>query len=228
MYLPSPQIYIYNRDMLKLLFRAVLPFLLIVQFIVLNGCSKDDGVKYPGAISGIVTEEGRDDVVLSGAQIILSSGYMTFSDERGKFGFANLLSGRYMLQCYVNGYVMEAFPISVFESEKTFCEIDLEKGTDALSVSSTIFDFGTDTSIRNLTIYNNTDIPEAELVTIETVNPDSWLTVTPESIILGPDKSGIIELKADRSLIKKNEKSLLIVKGFGKTIYVLASVKYKY
>lgn len=123
---------------------------------------------------------------------------------------------------------METFPVNVIEGEKTVCEIGLEKGTDILSVSSTIFDFGTDASIRNLTIHNNSDIPESELVTIETVNPDSWLTVTPEIITLRPGESGIIELKADRNLIKKNEKSLLLVKGFDKTIYVLASVKYKY
>ena len=214
--------------MLKLLFKAVLPFMLIVPFIALNGCGKDDDVKYPGAIEGIVTEEGNDDVALPGAQIILSSGYSTFTDEWGKFEFAKLLSGRYLLQCYVNGYVMETFPVSVFEGEKTICEIDMEKGTDILSVSSTIFDFGTDASIRNLTIHNNSDIPESELITIETINPDSWLTVTPEFMHLRPGESGIIELKADRELIKKNEKSLLIVKGFDKTIYVLASIKYKY
>lgn len=214
--------------MLKLLFKAVLPFVLIIPFIVLNGCGKDDKVRYPGAVSGIVTEEGSEGTAVPGAQIILSSGYLTFTDEWGKFEFAKLLPGRYLLQCYVNGYAMETFPVNVIEGEKTVCEIGLEKGTDILSVSSTIFDFGTDASIRNLTIHNNSDIPESELVTIETVNPDSWLTVTPEIITLRPGESGIIELKADRNLIKKNEKSLLLVKGFDKTIYVLAGVKYKY
>lgn len=61
--------------MLKLLFKAVLPFVLIIPFIVLNGCGKDDNVRYPGAVSGIVTEEGSEGRAVPGAQIILSSGY---------------------------------------------------------------------------------------------------------------------------------------------------------
>lgn len=213
--------------MLRLLPKAILLFASVISFMVLNGCSKDDEIKHPGAIAGIVAEEGNGDAVLSGVQIILNNGYYTFTDEAGKFEFARLLPGRYSLQCYVNGYVMESFPVNAFDGEKTLCEIEMKKGSNVLSVSSTIFDFGTDVSVRNLTMHNNSGVNKPELVTIETLNPDSWLTVSSESVTLNTGESAIIELKADRSLVKKNEKSIISIKGLNKTILVLASIKYK-
>jgi hypothetical protein len=189
-------------------------FILFVSasFLVFQSCEDEKPLVVQGNIEGnVVDSETQEN--LSGVNVtIVSNSSTTFAEQSkltggdGKFSFKDLEAGNYKLTFSKTGYENNSKNIALAAGQTSSSDVSLTSIKSAISVSSTLLDFGQNTSILPVEI-RNTGKGELNWSIVEDLN---WLSVNPVSGKTTTEPASV-SVTVDRSLITGDSKTGSIV-----------------
>ncbi|MDR0507363.1 MAG: carboxypeptidase regulatory-like domain-containing protein [Dysgonamonadaceae bacterium] len=197
-------------------------------FFFLQSC-EEKPIEVKGNIEGTVTDAETANAISGVNVTIVSNSSTTFAEQSkqtgsdGKFSFKDLEAGSYKLSFSKNGYEDNSKNISLTAGQTSSGDVSLKPVNPVLNVSTTMLDFGLNTSILPIEI-RNSGKGEMEWSIIENL---AWLSVNPAS---GRITTGVssVSVTIDRSSI--NQESLtgsFVVNSNGGSTVVNVSVGMK-
>lgn len=148
-------------------------FVFLLCALAASSCAHDI-IDLTGDIQGVVKDYNYGQFIAN-CQVSLSpSGKMTTTDNVGKYGFADIEPGEYVLVFSKAGYVEESIKVTVVTGEITEASIML-KSKSPFSLSEASLDFGDMETSKAIYVYNNTDSD----CTYSVNNVPSWISLKP-------------------------------------------------
>lgn len=171
-------------------------------------------VELPGGIYGTVLDK-EDGEPIRNAEISLSpSGKTTVVGSNGAYEFVNLEAGMYTVNVQAEGYDHNSKTAKVVSGESTACDFHLTKTivNQDLEIAPTSLNFGTTQNQLSVTITNRGTEETAWSLDLGACK---WLSANPVSGRIGAGKTQAIIFSVDRSLLQKDETTVVTLSAFG-------------
>ena len=170
-------------------------FVFLLCALAASSCAHDI-IDLTGDIQGVVKDYNYGQFI-SNCQVSLSpSGKMTTTDNVGKYGFADIEPGEYVLVFSKAGYVEESIKVTVVTGEITEASIML-KAKSPFSLSEASLDFGDMETSKAIYVYNNTDSD----CTYSVNNVPSWISLKPLHGTLPAGSNATVIVTVDRDKV---------------------------
>ncbi len=179
---------------------------------VFQSCQPE--VVLPGGIYGTVLDKETGEPIRN-AEISLSpSGKTTVVGSNGTYEFVNLEAGMYTVNVQADGYDHNSKTANVVNGESTACDFHLTKTivNQDLEIAPTSLNFGTTQNQLSVTITNR---GTEETVWTLDLGICKWLSANPVSGRIGAGKTQAIIFSVDRSLLQKDETTVVTLSAFG-------------
>lgn len=168
-------------------------FVFLLCALAASSCAHDI-IDLTGDIQGVVKDYNYGQFI-SNCQVSLSlSGKMTTTDNVGKYGFADIEPGEYVLVFSKAGYVEESIKVTVVTGQITEASIML-KAKSPFSLSEASLDFGDMETSKAIYVYNNTDSD----CTYSVNNVPSWISLKPLHGTLPAGSNATVIVTVDRN-----------------------------
>lgn len=191
---------------------------LICTLCLLTGiwqaCGSKEEVTTTGGIYGTVLDK-EDGEPIRNAEISLSpSGKTTVVGSNGAYEFVNLEAGMYTVNVQAEGYDHNSKTAKVVSGESTACDFHLTKTivNQDLEIAPTSLNFGTTQNQLSVTITNRGTEETAWTLDLGICK---WLSANPVSGRIGAGKTQAIIFSVDRSLLQKDETTVVTLSAFG-------------
>lgn len=171
-------------------------------------------VELPGGIYGTVLDKETGEPIRN-AEISLSpSGKTTVVGSNGTYEFVNLEAGMYTVNVQADGYDHNSKTANVVNGESTACDFHLTKTivNQDLEIAPTSLNFGTTQNQLSVTITNRGIEETAWTLDLGICK---WLSANPVSGRIGAGKTQAIIFSVDRSLLQKDETTVVTLSAFG-------------
>ncbi len=179
---------------------------------VFQSCQPE--VVLPGGIYGTVLDKETGEPIRN-AEISLSpSGKTTVVGSNGTYEFVNLEAGMYTVNVQADGYDHNSKTANVVNGESTACDFHLTKTivNQDLEIAPTSLNFGTTQNQLSVTITNRGTEETAWSLDLGACK---WLSANPVSGRIGAGKTQAIIFSVDRSLLQKDETTVVTLSAFG-------------
>ena len=179
---------------------------------VFQSCQPE--VVLPGGIYGTVLDKETGEPIRN-AEISLSpSGKTTVVGSNGTYEFVNLEAGMYTVNVTADGYDHNSKTANVVNGENTACDFHLTKTivNQDLEITPTSLNFGTTQNQLSATITNRGTEETAWSLDLGACK---WLSANPVSGRIGAGKTQAIIFSVDRSLLQKDETTVVTLSAFG-------------
>ena len=179
---------------------------------VFQSCQPE--VVLPGGIYGTVLDKETGEPIRN-AEISLSpSGKTTVVGSNGTYEFVNLEAGMYTVNVQADGYDHNSKTANVVNGESTACDFHLTKTivNQDLEIAPTSLNFGTTQNQLSVTITNRGTEETAWALDLGACK---WLSANPVSGRIGAGKTQAIIFSVDRSLLQKDETTVVTLSAFG-------------
>ena len=179
---------------------------------VFQSCQPE--VVLPGGIYGTVLDKETGEPIRN-AEISLSpSGKTTVVGSNGTYEFVNLEAGMYTVNVQTDGYDHNSKTANVVNGESTACDFHLTKTivNQDLEIAPTSLNFGTTQNQLSVTITNRGTEETAWSLDLGACK---WLSANPVSGRIGAGKTQAIIFSVDRSLLQKDETTVVTLSAFG-------------
>ena len=164
---------------------------LLLLFLVVFSCTKDDPIATKGNIYGKVTEEVTGQFI-SGAQVTVSGVQeTTITSQNGSYQFSELPAGSYSVNVSKSGYVSDSKTLTVVPEKTTSGDFVLEKDLPTLSSNALIFN--NETKTATLTLKNT----RSGVMNFSVESSKPWLKPNPLSSAIQPLNEKIITVSVD-------------------------------
>ena len=164
---------------------------LLLLFLVVFSCTKDDPIATKGNIYGKVTEEVTGQFI-SGAQVTISGVQeTTITSQNGSYQFSELPAGPYSVSVSKSGYVSDSKTLTVVPEKTTSGDFVLEKDLPTLSSNALIFN--NETKTATLTLKNT----RSGVMNFSVESSKPWLKPNPLSSAIQPLNEKIITVSVD-------------------------------
>ena len=164
---------------------------LLLLFLVVFSCTKDDPIATKGNIYGKVTEEVTGQFI-SGAQVTVSGEQeTTITSQNGSYQFSELPAGSYSVNVSKSGYVSDSKTLTVVPEKTTSGDFVLEKDLPTLSSNALIFN--NETKTATLTLKNT----RSGVMNFSVESSKPWLKPNPLSSAIQPLNEKIITVSVD-------------------------------
>ena len=164
---------------------------LLLFFLVVFSCTKDDPIATKGNIYGKVTEEVTGQLI-SGAQVTVSGVQeTTITSQNGSYQFSELPAGSYSVNVSKSGYVSDSKTLTVVPEKTTSGDFVLEKDLPTLSSNALIFN--NETKTATLTLKNT----RSGVMNFSVESSKPWLKPNPLSSAIQPLNEKIITVSVD-------------------------------
>ncbi|MDR1881497.1 MAG: carboxypeptidase regulatory-like domain-containing protein [Prevotella sp.] len=213
--------------MKKISISIISVFILFVSasFLVFQSCEEKPLVVQGNIEGNVVDSETQEN--LSGVNVtIVSNSSATFAEQSkltggdGKFSFKDLEAGNYKLTFSKEGYENNSKNIALAAGQTSSSDVSLKSIKSAISVSSTLLDFGQNTSILPVEI-RNTGKGELNWSIAEDLN---WLSANPTSGKITTEPVSV-SVTVDRSLITGDSKTgSFVINSNGGSVVVNVTV----
>ncbi len=191
---------------------------LICTLCLLTGiwqaCGSKEEVTTTGGIYGTVLDK-EDGEPIRNAEISLSpGGKTTVVGSNGTYEFVNLEAGMYTVNVQADGYDHNSKTANVVNGESTACDFHLTKTiiNQDLEITPTSLNFGTTQNQLSVTITNRGIEETAWTLDLGVCK---WLSANPVSGRIGAGKTQAIIFSVDRSLLQKDETTVVTLSAFG-------------
>ena len=191
---------------------------LICTLYLLTGiwqaCGSKEEVTTTGSIYGTVLDKETGEPIRN-AEISLSpSGKTTVVGSNGAYEFVNLEAGMYTVNVQADGYDHNSKTANVVNGESTACDFHLTKTiiNQDLEIAPTSLNFGTTQNQLSVTITNRGTEETAWSLDLGACK---WLSANPVSGRIGAAKTQAIIFSVDRSLLQKDETTVVTLSAFG-------------
>lgn len=183
---------------------------LFIATAILGACSSDiaEEAKF-GSIVGSVSDRTTGEPVATVNVSINPGGSSTVTGSDGSFSFTNLEEGSYTLLIRKEGYNPNTISATVKTGNPTSVHMTIDRIPASLTADKNLLDFGENLTTLSFTIVNSGYTNLAYKV--ETGHCE-WLSVEPETDILGYGKTATIVVNVDRSKLPngKNEANIVV------------------
>ena len=179
---------------------------------VFQSCQPE--VVLPGGIYGTVLDKETGEPIRN-AEISLSpSGKTTVVGSNGTYEFVNLEAGMYTVNVTADGYDHNSKTANVVNGKSTACDFHLTKTivNQDLEIAPTSLNFGTTQNQLSVTITNRGIEETAWTLDLGICK---WLSANPVSGRIGAGKTQAIIFSVDRSLLQKDETTVVTLSAFG-------------
>lgn len=179
---------------------------------VFQSCQPE--VVLPGGIYGTVLDKETGEPIRN-AEISLSpGGKTTVVGSNGAYEFVNLEAGMYTVNVQAEGYDHNSKTANVVNGESTACDFHLTKTivNQDLEITPTSLNFGTTQNQLSVTITNRGIEETAWTLDLGICK---WLSANPVSGRIGAGKTQAIIFSVDRSLLQKDETTVVTLSAFG-------------
>ena len=179
---------------------------------VFQSCQPE--VVLPGGIYGTVLDKETGEPIRN-AEISLSpSGKTTVVGSNGTYEFVNLEAGMYTVNVTADGYDHNSKTANVVNGKSTACDFHLTKTivNQDLEITPTSLNFGTTQNQLSATITNRGTEETAWSLDLGACK---WLSANPVSGRIGAGKTQAIIFSVDRSLLQKDETTVVTLSAFG-------------
>lgn len=207
----------------KLLGNLILSGVLLFSCSLFQSCTKDE-VETTGTIYGIVNDADDSKPLQNAAVLLTPSGKTTNTGSDGNYEFQDMEPGQYTIQISKTGYQPNTKRITVVAGEKASGDMMLKRGDLAISLSTAVLNFGSQSTSKTFTIRNISTSGKSISWSVIKASPVDWLSMMPASGITTNDKESTVVVNVDRDKIKKDETAILLVEGEGESHSVEISV----
>lgn len=190
--------------------KHIIPFLFsLLIAAMLCACSSnitEDPIT--GSIAGSVSDRTTGEPVATVNVSINSGGSSTVTGSDGSFSFVNLEEGNYTLSIRKEGYKPNTISATVKAGNLTSVHMTIDRIPASLTADKELLNFGENLTALSFTIVNSgyTDLAYK----VETGHC-AWLSVEPETDILGYGKTATIVVNLDRRKLPDGENEANIV-----------------
>lgn len=189
--------------------KPVLFLLYLLTAAMFCACSSDISEESTtGSIAGSVADRTTGEPVATVNVSINPGGSSTVTGSNGTFSFVNLEPGSYTLSIRKEGYNPNTISATVKAGGPTSIHMTIDRIPASLTADKTLLDFGENLTTLSFTIVNSgyTDLAYK----VET-GKCAWLTVDPETDMLGYGKTATIVVNLDRDKLPNGENEANIV-----------------
>ena len=164
---------------------------LLLLFLVVFSCTKDDPIATKGNIYGKVTEEVTGQFI-SGAQVTVSGEQeTTTTGQDGSYQFSELPAGSYSVSVSKSGYVSDSKTLTVVPEKTTSGDFILEKDLPTLSSNALVFN--NENKTATLTLQNT----RSGVMNFSVESSKVWLKANPLSGAIQAFNQKIISISVD-------------------------------
>jgi len=170
----------------------------VCSVLVAVSCAKDETVM-TGTIAGLVSEYSNANQPLAGVTVTINTkGITKTTGSDGRFEFASLEPGTYVLQAQADGYQATTKQVTVYAGQTANCDFQLEKSGANVTISPLTLSFGKDVEQLSFSIANN----GSQAMTYSISNTPDFVEVSPVSgTVAGKGKQAIIVSVINRAAI---------------------------
>lgn len=181
---------------------------LIVSIMLLASCAKDEEVM-TGTIAGLVSDYSNANQPLAGVTVTINTkGLSKTTGSDGRFEFASLEPGTYVLQAQADGYQATTKQVTVYAGQTANCDFQLTKSGADVTISPLTLSFGKDVEQLSFSITNN----GSQSLTYSISNTPDFVEVSPMSgTVAGKGKQAVSVHVLNRSQITTNRSGQLTV-----------------
>ena len=171
-------------------------------------------VELPGGIYGTVLDKGSGEPIRNAEITLNPGGKTTVVGSNGTYEFVNLEAGIYTVNVQADGYDHNSKTANVVNGESTACDFHLTKTiiNQDLEITPTSLNFGTTQNQLSATITNRGTEETAWSLDLGVCK---WLSANPVSGRIGAGKTQAIIFSVDRSLLQKDETTVVTLSAFG-------------
>ncbi len=171
-------------------------------------------VELPGGIYGTVLDKGSGEPIRNAEITLNPGGKTTVVGSNGTYEFVNLEAGMYTVNVQADGYDHNSKTANVVNGESTACDFHLTKTiiNQDLEITPTSLNFGTTQNQLSVTITNRGTEETAWSLDLGACK---WLSANPVSGRIGAGKTQAIIFSVDRSLLQKDETTVVTLSAFG-------------
>lgn len=186
--------------------------LLLLCMLLVQSCQPE--IVLPGGIYGTVLDKETGEPIRN-AEISLSpGGKTTVVGSNGTYEFVDLEPRLYTVNVTADGYDHNSKTANVVNGESTACDFHLTKTivNQDLENAPTSLNFGTIQNQLSVTITNRGTEETAWSLDLGAC---TWLSANPVSGRIGAGKTQAIIFSVDRSLLQKDETTVVTLSAFG-------------
>ena len=171
-------------------------------------------VELPGGIYGTVLDKESGEPIRNAEITLNPGGKTTVVGSNGTYEFVNLEAGMYTVNVQADGYDHNSKTANVVNGESTACDFHLTKTiiNQDLEIAPTSLNFGTTQNQLSVTITNRGTKETAWSLDLGVCK---WLSANPVSGRIGAGKTQAIIFSVDRSLLQKDETTVVTLSAFG-------------
>ena len=171
-------------------------------------------VVLPGGIYGTVLDKESGEPIRNAEITLNPGGKTTVVGSNGTYEFVNLEAGMYTVNVQADGYDHNSKTANVVNGESTACDFHLTKTiiNQDLEITPTSLNFGTTQNQLSVTITNRGTEETAWSLDLGVCK---WLSANPVSGRIGAGKTQAIIFSVDRSLLQKDETTVVTLSAFG-------------
>ena len=171
-------------------------------------------VELPGGIYGTVLDKESGEPIRNAEITLNPGGKTTVVGSNGTYEFVNLEAGMYTVNVQADGYDHNSKTANVVNGESTACDFHLTKTivNQDLEIAPTSLNFGTTQNQLSVTITNRGTEETAWSLDLGACK---WLSANPVSGRIGAGKTQAIIFSVDRSLLQKDETTVVTLSAFG-------------
>lgn len=171
-------------------------------------------VELPGGIYGTVLDKESGEPIRNAEITLNPGGKTTVVGSNGTYEFVNLEAGMYTVNVQADGYDHNSKTANVVNGESTACDFHLTKTivNQDLEIAPTSLNFGTTQNQLSVTITNRGIEETAWTLDLGICK---WLSANPVSGRIGAGKTQAIIFSVDRSLLQKDETTVVTLSAFG-------------
>lgn len=184
--------------------------LCILMFgLVFCSCSSDEGEEWSkGSIAGSVSDRTTGEPVATVNVTLSPGGRSTVTGSDGSFSFDELDPSDYTILISKEGYTPTTDKITVQAGQPTAAHLLIERIPASITADRTLLDFGEEVATLSFRIVNS---GYSDLAYKVEKGDCPWLSVDPETDILGYGKTATIVVKIDRQLLASGNNEAMIV-----------------
>lgn len=171
-------------------------------------------VVLPGGIYGTVLDKESGEPIRNAEITLNPGGKTTVVGSNGTYEFVNLEAGMYTVNVQADGYDHNSKTANVVNGESSACDFHLTKTiiNQDLEITPTSLNFGTTQNQLSATITNRGTEETAWSLDLGVCK---WLSANPVSGRIGAGKTQAIIFSVDRSLLQKDETTVVTLSAFG-------------
>lgn len=177
--------------------------------LVFCACSSDEGDEWSkGSIAGSVSDRTTGEPVATVNVTLSPGGRSTVTGSDGSFSFDELDPQDYTISISKEGYTPTTDKLTVKAGQPTAAHLLIERIPASITADRTLLDFGEELTTLSFRIVNT---GYSDLAYKVEKGDCSWMSVDPETDILGYGKTATIVVKIDRQLLASGNNEAMIV-----------------